>query len=158
MHRKSLEAAEHIRKQDEKDLNCDKEINYHSLSPIESQIADESNESSPSSSSSSSSSSSPSSVTPSSSVTTSSLVCESANYSTTCNKISKIKKNDDLKSESVANLRAKAKEHSAKLMGDIEVCLTKTKNTFDSDLDIKPIIQTNIFESTSSSNSTTSID
>ncbi len=152
MHRKSLEAAEHIRKQDEKDLNCDKEINYHSLSPIESQIADESNESSPSSSSSSSSSS-PSSVTPSSSVTTSSLVCES-----TCNKISKIKKNDDLKSESVANLRAKAKEHSAKLMGDIEVCLTKTKNTFDSDLDIKPIIQTNIFESTSSSNSTTSID
>ena len=38
----------------------------------------------------------------------------------------KLKKKDDLKSESVANLRAKAKEHSAKLMGEHNSSVNET--------------------------------
>lgn len=99
MHRKSLEAAEHIRKQDEKEfLNCDKEPQYRSLSPIESEPAD----------------SSDSISAPSSPLATQ----EQANYSIH-KKETKRKPSNDLKSESVANLRAKAKEHSAKLMENI---------------------------------------
>ena len=83
MHRKSLEAAEHIRKHDENELFNE------NLSP-----------STASSLSISTSTSSP--VVPSSK-----NVVE--------NKV------EDIKSESVANLRAKAKEHSAKLMEDVNI-------------------------------------
>ena len=93
MHRKSLEAAEHIRKQDEKDMmfgenSFENNNNVHS-------------------SSNSTSQSSP----PIKTITT------PKNNSNSVTKPSK--KKDDLKSESVANLRAKAKEHSAKLIGDL---------------------------------------
>lgn len=117
MHRKSLEAAEHIRKQDEKDL-----INgERSLSPIESLMADSSDDSN-----SERSSPPPPSVTSSTQKTTTQTAyphsieenCESYNRKELIEQ-DKSKKRDELKSESVANLRAKAKEHSAKIMGNI---------------------------------------
>jgi hypothetical protein len=79
MHRKSLEAAEHIRKQDENELFSEK-------SPSTTDIT-------------------------SSSISMSPLV----------KKLENDGDNDDLKTESVANLRAKAKEHSAKLMVDVNI-------------------------------------
>ena len=81
MHRKSLEAAEHIRKQDEN------EFFNENLSPS----------------------------------TESSSISTSVSPSVKISQENENNKNDDLKSESVATLRAKAKEHSAKLMEDVNI-------------------------------------
>lgn len=81
MHRKSLEAAEHIRKQDE-------------LSSCEDSCD----------------------VIPEASKAESNKL---SNFINSLNEAGPCKKKDELKTESVANLRAKAKEHSAKLMNDM---------------------------------------
>ena len=115
MHRKSLEAAEHIRKQDEKDL-----INgERSLSPIGSSLMDSSDDSilAPSSP--------PSSKSPSTqNLSTQTAFPPSIENSDSSNRKQSVehdksKNRDDIKSESVASLRAKAKEHSAKIMENI---------------------------------------
>ena len=126
MHRKSLEAAEHIRKQDESDLligeNSNSNINEANLNH---------------STSSSSSINGPTSTSPPS--PSINKIENKKKLTSFLNNFSQqqqlqiqqqqqpnnpksnnfetiVKKRDDLKSESVANLRAKAKEHSAKLM------------------------------------------
>lgn len=116
MHRKSLEAAEHIRKQDEKDL-----INgERSLSPIGSSVMDSSDDSNLA----------PSTPPPQSILCSTQKLSTQTTYSPSTENLDsstrkelveqdKSKKRDDMKSESVANLRAKAKEHSAKIMENI---------------------------------------
>jgi hypothetical protein len=89
MHRKSLEAAEHIRKQDENELFNE------NLSP---------------------------STESSSSIISTSI---SPSVKIIINQENENNSKDDLKSESVANLRAKAKEHSAKLMEDVNIINNK---------------------------------
>lgn len=118
MHRKSMEAAEHIRKQDESDqiVNSSSE-----LSESENTNNHVNNIKNFSSSSSSSSNSMKNSMTESN---------EEISFkknSSHSNKLKEIQhekkekcKSDDFKSESVASLRAKAKEHSAKLMENVE--------------------------------------
>jgi hypothetical protein len=89
MHRKSLEAAEHIRKQDENELFNE------NLSP---------------------------STESSSSIISTSI---SPSVKIIINQENENNNKEDLKSESVANLRAKAKEHSAKLMEDVNIINNK---------------------------------
>ena len=117
MHRKSMEAAEHIRKQDESDqiVNSSSELS-------ESENANINNVNNFSTSSSSSSNSINNAMISES--------CEQISHkknSSHNNKLKEIQheqkekcKSDDFKTESVASLRAKAKEHSAKLMENVE--------------------------------------
>ena len=101
MHRKSLEAAEHIRKHDEKfsDENSNGEV--FSQSPVDSLLV----------------LSAPSSPNPAPLNKQQPPPPLTGAYEMPSKKLSDSrKKKKDLKSESVANLRAKAKEHSAKLM------------------------------------------
>ena len=99
MHRKSLEAAEHIRKQDENELfneNLSPSTELSSSSPISTSV-------------------SPPSVVIK--IPTTMITDENDNK-------------NEFKSESVANLRAKAKEHSAKLMEDVNIINTNKNSSY----------------------------
>ena len=100
MHRKSLEAAEHIRKHDEKFSDDNSNGEVFSQSPVDSLLV----------------SSAPASPNPAPLIKQQPPPNAYEMPPTTKKLNDSSKKKKDLKSESVANLRAKAKEHSAKLM------------------------------------------
>jgi hypothetical protein len=103
MHRKSLEAAEHIRKNDENfsinDENSNEDYENNLLSSPTTEVSSDSG--------------------------SNKRTCNSINNNNASNSqglnVNKSKKKEELKSESVANLRAKAKEHLKTISIDIKI-------------------------------------
>jgi homeobox protein 2 len=138
MHRKSMEAAEHIRKQDEDDqiVNSSSEFSESENPNFNNHVNNVNNISSSSSSSSNSMKNS---------ISESNEEISHKKNSSHNNKLKEIQheqkekcKSNDFKSESVASLRAKAKEHSAKLMENVE-SLSSSSNQLVSSSSFSPI-------------------
>ena len=125
MHKKSLEAAEHIRKQDELNTTTDSTKEFRSLSPIESENSVSNDDSS------------------------------QQDLLEKPSKTNKLKRNSDnlikaecvLKTESVAKLRAKAQEHMENLNNDIiqSSKLNKPSSVSSSNKEISIAIKSNGF-------------